>query len=158
MQQTPGDRRRESVKVQGECPWVAAASYFALVFGAGFLFGLVRVPLVVPRLGERAAELLEAPVMFGVMFFASRYVTRRFALATSPRRALSAGLLALALMIATELLLAVALQGRSVAGYIAGRDPVSGSVYLVSLLVYGALPWLHARRRGMPDGEAVRIK
>ncbi len=122
------------------------ATYFALVFGAGFLLGLVRVPFLVPRLGERVAELLEAPIMLIVIFFASRHVVRHFALATFARQAIFVGLLALALLLVAELLLAVSLSCRSVAEYISDRDPISGSVYLVSLLIYAVLPWLHARR------------
>ena len=41
----------------------AATVYFALVFGAGFVLGPIRILLVVPRLGGRIAELIEFPVM-----------------------------------------------------------------------------------------------
>jgi len=44
-----------------------AARYFAIVFGVGFVLGAVRVPLLVPRLGERVAELAEMPLMFAAM-------------------------------------------------------------------------------------------
>ena len=37
----------------------AAARYFLFVFGAGFILGMVRVPLLVPHLGARVAELIE---------------------------------------------------------------------------------------------------
>jgi hypothetical protein len=120
--------------------------YFALVFGAGFLLGSIRVPFLVPRLGERTAELLEAPVMLAVIFFASRFVVRRFALSSSARRSIVVGLWALALLLVAELLLAVALQGRSVADYVSSRDPIAGGVYVVSLVLFGLMPWLHARR------------
>lgn len=122
----------------------AGAYYFAVVFGAGFLLGSIRIPFLVPRLGERVAELLEAPVMLGVIFFASRHVVRRFTLATGV--SVAVGLLALALLLAAELVLTAAISGRSVSEYISSRDPVSGSVYLASLLLYAALPWLHARK------------
>ena len=124
----------------------AGAAYFALVFGAGFLLGSIRVPFLVPRLGERVAELLEAPVMLVVIFFASRHVVRRFALASFAPASLAVGLFALVLLLAAEVLLAIAISGRSVLEYISGRDPVSGSVYLASLVLYAALPWWHARR------------
>ena len=39
----------------------AAVLYFALVFGAGFVLGPIRILWVAPRLGARVAELLEAP-------------------------------------------------------------------------------------------------
>ena len=67
----------------------AAVTYFALVFAAGFALGCLRVPFLVPRLGERAAELLEAPLMLFVIFLASRHVARRYGIASSPRRALA---------------------------------------------------------------------
>lgn len=125
----------------------AGAAYFALVFGAGFALGLMRVPFLVPRVGERIAELMEAPVMLIVIFFASRYIARRFALASSARLAVAVGVFALMLLVAAELLLVITLQGRDVAGYVAGRDPVSGSVYLASLVLYALMPWLQARMR-----------
>ena len=44
--------------------------------------------------------------------------------------------------------LAVLLQDRSLASYVASRDPVSGSVYGVMLVVYALLPWWLGRRTG----------
>lgn len=114
------------------------------MFGAGFVLGALRVTLVVPRIGVRAAELLETPLMVVVVVFAARTVVRRFALVSAAVR-LGAGLVALAMMIAAELLLAVALEGRSITQYIASRDPVSGSVYLAMLMVFALMPWLLAQ-------------
>ena len=123
----------------------AGAAYFGLVFTAGFVLGTIRVPLVVPRLGERTAELLEMPLMLVVVILAARFVVRRFALARSTRVRLRAGGIALVLLLAAELLLAAALQGRSVGEYIASRDPVSGSVYLLMLLLYALMPAIRLR-------------
>ena len=118
----------------------AGAAYFAWVFGVGFLLGCIRVPLVVPRLGERMAELLEAPVMLVVIFLASRHVVHRFGV--SARASIPVGLLALVFLVIAELVLA-AVMDRS----ITDRDPVTGTVYLAALLLYATLPWLHARTR-----------
>ena len=52
------------------------ARYFGVVFGAGFALGTMRVLWLVPRLGERWAELLEMPVMGLVMFAAARGMVR----------------------------------------------------------------------------------
>ena len=58
----------------------AGALYFALVFGAGFALGTLRVLFVVPRLGGRNAELIEAPFMLVVTFLAARWTARRLAI------------------------------------------------------------------------------
>ena len=41
----------------------AALLYFLNVFGAGFLLGPIRIFLLVPKIGVRAAELIEMPIM-----------------------------------------------------------------------------------------------
>jgi hypothetical protein len=121
-------------------PIKAGLSYFALVFGAGFVLGSLRVTLLVPRLGERMAELSEMPLMFAVIVFAARFVIRRFTVPPSIAARLGTGLFALALLLAAELLLAVALQDRALADYVASRDPVSGSVYLAMLVLLALMP------------------
>ena len=54
-----------------------------------------------------------------------------------------------------ELGLAVALQSEPIGVYIAGRDRVSGSAYLVLLLVFALMPRLRlpklVRTRGIPS-------
>ncbi len=119
-----------------------ALLYFAFVLGAGFLLGMVRVPLLVPRIGERWAELTEMPIMVAVIFLAAGYVLRRYPEIRSPGRALVVGFLALALTVGAELGLAVALQEQTLAEFIASRDKVSGSVYLLLLLVFALMPRL----------------
>ena len=125
----------------------AALVYFARVFGVGFLLGLIRVPFVVPRIGERYAELAEMPLMFVAIYFASRYVLRRFGEKTYLAGLIAVGVIALLLLVGAELLLAVVLAGRGIGEYISRRDPVSGSVYLVMLMVFAAMPWLQARQQ-----------
>ena len=123
----------------------AGLVYFALVMGAGFLLGMVRVPFLVPRLGERVAELIEMPLMLVVIGLSARFVVRRFALPPTASVRLKVGFLALALAVCAELLLAMALQGQSVRAYIASRDPVSGSVYLAMLGLFALMPLILAR-------------
>jgi hypothetical protein len=124
---------------------LAGAAYFALVFGAGFILGSIRVPFLVPRLGERVAELIEMPFMFFVVLFSARFIIRRFALPTATSVRLSVGLVALSLLLAAELLLAVALQSQSLGEYIGSRDRVSGSVYLAMLVLFCVMPLILAR-------------
>jgi hypothetical protein len=127
-----------------------AVLYFALVLGTGFALGMIRVPFLVPRLGERYAELLEMPLMIVAIVLAARHVVRRFALPASLPVRLKVGFAALALSVLAELLLATVLQGRSLGQFIASRDPVSGSVYLAVLLLFALMPSIlgqvHCRR------------
>ena len=123
-----------------------ALLYFGWVFGAGFVLGAIRVPLLVPRLGERYAELLEMPLMLVVIVVAARWLQQRFALTGKRLMSAAIGLLALALLLFAELLLIVVMQQRSLAEYIASRDPVSGTVYLLMLVFYAALPAILAGR------------
>jgi hypothetical protein len=118
----------------------AGLAYFALVFGAGFVLGALRVSFLVPRFGERISELSEMPLMFAVIVIAARFVMRRFVVPFSVAARLGIGLLALALLLAAELLLAVVLQDRSLADYVVSRDPVSGSVYLAMLVLFALMP------------------
>jgi hypothetical protein len=125
----------------------AGLTYFALVFGAGFLLGAIRVPFLVPRLGMRIAELIEMPLMAVVIVLAARFVVARFALPTTLLVRLAVGVIALSLLVAAELSFTVALADRSVADYIASRDPVSGSVYLAMLVLFALMPLILMRIR-----------
>ena len=114
--------------------------YFALVFAAGFALGVLRVLWLLPRLGERLAELVELPFMLAVCAFAARFVVRRL---TGPRTALKrlgVGTLALALLLAAECGVVIFLRGESLAEGFLERDPISGAAYWLSLSIFAALP------------------
>ena len=126
----------------------AALVYFAIVLGTGFLLGVVRVPFIVPHMGERWAELAEMPFMATVIFFAAGYILRKFPAIRLRGRSLFVGFLALAFAVCAELGLAVAFQSRALGEYLAGRDRVSGSVYLGMLVVFALMPRLRLSRHG----------
>lgn len=123
----------------------SASVYFAIVFGAGFLLALIRIPLLVPRFGARASELMEMPVMVLVIYVAARWTVRRHAAGASSARRLGIGFLALALLLLMELGLLPRLQGLTAAQAIAAHDPVSGGVYAISLLLFALMPLLIPR-------------
>ena len=126
-------------------PGIAADSvrYFALVFGAGFVLGTLRVLWLAPTLGVRTAELIEMPVMLTVVYLAARHTVRRRP-GAGRLRLLLVGLIALALLLLAELGVLLA-QGLDPHESIAGRDPVSGGAYLASLVVYAVAPALLTR-------------
>ena len=123
----------------------AAVVYFALVFGAGFVLGPIRILFIVPRFGVRLAELMEFPVMLVVIVLAARWLVRRFQLAV---HAGLVGFLALALMIAFEFTLVLWLRGLTLSEYFRERDPVAGVVYYLMLLVFAAMPFFMSHKAG----------
>jgi hypothetical protein len=124
----------------------AGVLYFALVFAAGFGLGIMRVFWIVPHLGERTAELLEMPLMLGVMIMAARWIVHRLAIPPTRSARLGMGGVALGLLLAAEWVLVVWLRGLSIGAYVAGRDPVGGTMYLLMLGVFALMPLCVARR------------
>jgi hypothetical protein len=122
----------------------AALLYFALVFGAGFVLGPIRLFCIVPRFGTRTAELLEMPVMLAVMIAAARWVVVRLAVPSTPSIRLGLGGIAVGLLLATEFGLVLPLRGLSITEYFATRDPVSSTVYYVALGLMAIMPRLVA--------------
>ena len=118
----------------------AALAYFGLVFGLGFILGAIRVPFIVPRLGVRRAELLEMPFMLVGIVLASQFVVKKFVLPYTTYAYLSVGILALSLVLIAEVLLVVWLQKQTIRQYIASRDSISGSVYMLLLIAFALMP------------------
>ena len=124
----------------------AGALYFALVFGAGFVLGPIRILWAVPRFGVRMAEVMETPIMLVVIIVAARLIVRRLTLPPTPSSRLGMGCIALALLLVAEFTLVLWLRGMSLSEYFASRDPVSGTVYYVMLVVFALVPLFVARR------------
>jgi len=124
----------------------AAAGYFAAVFAAGFALGAARALWLSPQLGERAAQLLELPVMVGVAWAVARWRFGRDPVAWPPRRRLAVGALALALLLVAEVALGMALRGLTLRQVFLERDPVAGTAYLAALAAFALLPWLLSHR------------
>ena len=125
----------------------AGILYFALVFGAGFVLGPIRMLWVVPRVGTRIAELIELPVMLVVIIVVARFLVHRLAVPLEPSSRIGMGLLALALLVTAEMCLIGPLQGYSISEYFSSRDPISGTAYYLSLVLFALMPFLLARGR-----------
>jgi len=124
----------------------AGILYFALVFGAGFVLGPIRILWAVPRFGTRVAELMETPIMFVVTILAARWIVRRLAVPPKASSRLGMGCVGLGLMLVAEFTLVLWLRGLSIGEYVASRDPVSGTVYYVMLGVFCIMPLLVSPR------------
>jgi hypothetical protein len=146
-----GDASVVKSKFQPRSPlaiFKAAALYFAIVFGTGFVLGTVRVLWAVPRFGERVAELMEQPLMLVATILAARWIVRGSGIASMSLKCLGMGLIALGLLVTSELIFVLRLRGLSLSEYIEGRDPVLGTVYLLMLGVFALMPWLVAKIEG----------
>ena len=120
--------------------------YFVLVFGAGFVLGPVRLLWVVPRLGERLAELIEAPIMLVVIVMSARWITKRLAIDSTASSRLGMGFAALGLILIMEFSLVLWLRGLRLGEYFATRDPVSGTAYYLMLVTFALMPFLLSKR------------
>ncbi len=125
----------------------AAIAYFGLVFGAGFVLGLARVLLLTPRLGARASELLEAPLMLIVIYWAASWVVKRVLRNPGVSVTLSTGLLALGLVLLADVGVGVLLRGMTLRAVFMDRDPLAGAAYYLNLAAFAIMPTLLACRR-----------
>lgn len=123
----------------------AGLAYALLAFAAGFALGLIRVPILVPRLGELAALALEAPFLLLACAFAARATAQRFAVAPTLAARLAQGGVALALLLAIELGVPWLMQGRAPAEQLAARAPAPLALFALLLLAFAAMPALALR-------------
>lgn len=120
-----------------------AAFYFGAVFAAGYVLGILRTTFFVPLVGTRYAELIEIPFMLLIVYFVGRLISQR---ASSQRQAHGIGIVALGMLLSAEVLLAAMLFRKSPVEALFNKDPVSGTAYYLSLLVFAVLPgWLRGR-------------
>jgi hypothetical protein len=123
----------------------AALLYFAIVFGAGFVLGPVRVLFIEPRVGATVAVLLETPVLLAAMIIGARIAVRFFALGRSGAVLLSVGALALVVQQVADVAVAVLLRGMMVADHIAQFTSAAGMVYAALLVAFVVMPWMVGR-------------
>ncbi len=118
----------------------AGVLYFCVVFAIGFVLGTIRTLLIVPHLGARRAELMEAPIVIAVSFVSARWIVRRMALSYVVLQRLVMGAIGLVLLLAAEFGFVLWLRGISLQQYFATRDPVAAAVYYLALVVFALAP------------------
>jgi len=128
---------------------VLVLTYFGIVFASGFVLGVFRVLVLLPRMPERQAELLEMPLMLVVVLLAARYLVTHNQERLTWRACLGIGVCSLLLMVCTEFTVVLGLRGMTVATYLDSRDWVSGGAYIVSLIIFALAPlgWFTVRSR-----------
>lgn len=124
-----------------------AAVYFALIFGAGFLLGALRVTLIVPRIGARAAELAETPLMLLICAAAATWVLRRFPFIRTARASLATGGLAVGILLAAEFAVGLWIMHLPADRVFVKSDPLLAFAYYGALALAALLPFLLRNRR-----------
>ncbi|KAK3381055.1 hypothetical protein B0H63DRAFT_474818 [Podospora didyma] len=125
--------------------------YTLLVFGAGFVCGIIRVIFLEPRLDDRYAQLLEMPLMMAVIWRSARIVVSRIKTQTRATgdseegkgKYIAVGALALFFFLVTEGGLYALIhrgEGKGWHDWVWDRDPVAGSLFFAMLGVMMALP------------------
>jgi len=112
------------------------------VFAIGFALGAIRVLLLVPRLGDTVAVLLEAPVILALSWQMSRWSAKKSGLMTDTGGALLMGTISLAVLMSAEFVTAMTCFNRTVAEYFAGFWSVPGAIGLAAQLCFASFPFL----------------
>lgn len=128
----------------------AGLFYFLLVFAIGFALGTIRVTLVIPRLGDTNAVLIELPVMLALSWIACAWLVRRCAVPPRVAERLAMGGFAFALLMVGDLAVSVLGLGRTVAQHLAAYQTTGARLGLAAQLVFALFPLIQrvvARRR-----------
>ncbi len=123
----------------------AGLLYFIAVFAIGFALGTLRVLVVIPRIGELPAVLLELPVMLALAWPICGALIRRCAVPSCVAPRLAMGAVAFAVLMMAELAMAVWLFGRTPQQHWASYRGVAEQLGLAGQLVFALFPVLRRR-------------
>lgn len=118
----------------------AGATYFAVIFALGFVLGTIRVLVLLPRVGETVAVLLEGPLILTASWFTCRFLIAKFRVTPLLSARLMMGGSALTLLLLAEFALGVYGFNRSVAEHFAHYATTPGALGLAGQIVFGLFP------------------
>lgn len=121
-------------------PLAAGFRYFIGVFAIGFVLGSVRTLLLVPRLGDTAAVLLELPVMIAAAWIICKRLLRRHRLTSGGAAIMGAA--AFALLMLAESGLSILLFRRNLLEHLSLYAEAAHLLGLAGQLAFAAFPWL----------------
>ncbi|MBE1296130.1 MAG: hypothetical protein GJ678_07790 [Rhodobacteraceae bacterium] len=132
---------------------IAATLYFAGVFACGFVLGTIRILILLPRMEEIWALLLELPVILTLSWLiAGRIPKARPSLATLYAR-LGTGGWAFLLLMLVEYLLATTAMGLSGAEFFARWTTLEGALGLAGQILFVLLPALRLLTEPRHSGQ-----
>lgn len=113
-------------------------AYFAIVFAAGFVLGVLRVLLIAPRVGETMGVLLELPVILTLAWLVSQRLTRKLPDGFVERAVMGAS--ALALLLLAEFGLAMLAPGARPMDLVQRWSSAPGALGLLGQFLFAFLP------------------
>ncbi|MDM8166597.1 hypothetical protein [Roseovarius sp.] len=120
----------------------AGAVYFLLVFAAGFALGTFRVLVLLPRLGELTAVMLELPLMLAISWVCAGWLAGRFHVPGTVADRLMMGGVGFGLLMVAEWMLAVFVFDRPLAAQLAHYATWPGAIGLAGQVAFGVMPVL----------------
>jgi hypothetical protein len=133
---------------------IAGLLYFAIVFGAGFVFGVFREMVLTPVYGRTSAIMLEAPFMLLAIVAGAWIVVHRTASRWGKAALLMVGIVALLLVQVADFGVGLGLRGMNFQDQLAYLQTTAGQIYLGLLAVFVLMPLALGilAKRGSGDG------
>jgi hypothetical protein len=121
---------------------VAGTIYFAIVFGAAVVLGILRVLLIAPATGELPAVLMELPLLLVWSWLVCGWVVRWRAVPTGIPARLLMGATGFAVLMIVELGFSVFAEGRSVHTWFHQFQQLPALLGLLGQMAFGFVPLL----------------
>lgn len=127
----------------------AGAVYFAAVFAVGFVLGVVRVIGLEPLVGELVAVMMELPIILAASWLLCSYIIRKLNVSRTVGLRMLMGLIAFALLMTAELLLARYGFNRTPSELIREWTSIAGATGLAGQIAFALFPvmQIYAGRR-----------
>lgn len=123
---------------------LAGGAYALALFGVGFVLGVARVMVVAPRIGVVWATAVEAVPMLAALAWAAPRLARWQGVPLRSVGRIAMGGVALAVLVAVELMLGAVLNGVGPGAWLAHFATPEGAIYAGLLLAFAVMPWWRA--------------
>ena len=125
---------------------IAGALYAAVAFLIGFIFGTLRVMVLVPALSDTTAVLLELPFILLASWFVCRWCVDRLGVCRSAQARALMSVVAFVVLMVVEFGLGMIL-GRRLVDQLAGLASPAGVIGLTAQVLFGLFPVMQVWRR-----------
>jgi hypothetical protein len=124
----------------------AGFMYFAIVFAVGFVLGIGRVLVLVPRLGELGSAFAELPIILSASWVICGRLIDRYSVPGDWQSRLVMGGVAFALLMIAELCVSVLAFSRSLEAHMEAYQSWNALLGLAGQIAFAAFPLLRLSR------------